>query len=77
MALRISVLLAAGISLIALMFQSLSIQVETTGAQTESPAFNASREILTDVVGTGASQFPMLVVVAFIAGGLAFALILK
>jgi hypothetical protein len=76
MALRISVVIVAAISLVGLMFNSLSRQVETTDTQTTSAAFNGSRAILQDIVGVGGSQFPMLLVVAFIAGGLGTALIL-
>jgi hypothetical protein len=77
MALRVSVVIVAGISLFGLMFQSLSLQAETTSTMTNSTAFDASRSILSDIVGTGGGQFPMLVVVAFVAGVLGTALVVK
>jgi len=77
MALRVSVALVAAISLLGLMFNSLSRQATRTDSETTSAAFNGSRAILQDIVGVGGSQFPMLLVVAFIAGGLGTALLLK
>lgn len=77
MALRISGLLVAAVTILGLMYRSLSVQVETTSTMTNSTAFDASRTILQDIVGTGGSQFPMLIVVAFVAGGLATVLLIK
>jgi hypothetical protein len=76
MATRVSVVIVAGVAIFALMFQSLSRQAETTAGATNSEVFNGTRAIFVDLVGTAGGQFPMLAVVAFIAGGLAFALIL-
>jgi len=73
MATRVSVLLVAGVTLFALLFQSLSRQVETTATATNSTAFEGMREIGVDLFGVAGSQFPMLAVVAFVAGSLAIA----
>lgn len=75
MGLRISVVLVSGVALIALMFQSLSRQVASTS--TTSAAFNGSKAIVQDVVGVGGAQFPMLAVVAFIAGVFGTALLIR
>lgn len=71
MALRVTVVLVAGISLFALMFQSLSRQAETTAAATNSTVFNGIEAISADLFGVAGSQFPMLGVVAVVAGFLA------
>jgi len=77
MALRTSMTLLAGVTLLGLMYQSISRQAETTNAVTNDAAFNGSRAIMQDLLGLGGSTFPMLMVVAFIAGGLGVALLIK
>lgn len=77
MALRISVAMVGAIALLGLMMNSFSRQAATTANATASPVFNGSRAILQDLVGVGGSTFPMLLVVAFVAGVLGTALLVK
>jgi len=77
MALRTSLVVVAGVTIFGLMFQSLSRQASTTDAQTNSEVFNGTTAIMQDIFGFGGSQFPMLVVVAFVAGVLATVLMVK
>jgi len=77
MALRVSVVLVAGVSIFGLMFRSLSAQAETTAAQTNAPALNASTAIMQDLFGVAGGSYPLLVVVAFVAGVLATGSYLK
>lgn len=77
MATRVSVALVAGVALFGLMFQSLSRQAETTSAATNSEVFDGVRVIFIDIFGVAGGQFPLLVVVAFVAGILGVVTILN
>jgi len=65
---RVSVTLVAGITLFALMFQALSRQADTTAAATNSSAFNGTVAIATDLFGVAGGSFPLVGVVAVVAG---------
>lgn len=65
--------LIALFAIFATMFQSLSRQISTTSAATNSPVFNGTRAIAVDLFGTAGGSLGSVAMVVVVAGALAFA----
>jgi len=77
MALRTSVTLVGSVAMLGLMIQSFGRQSQVATDASNDAALDTVTAILTDMTGVAGGSFPLLLVVAFVAGGLGVVTLLK